>query len=262
MGKIAMARDVSPAIARCELTHLARVGIDYATASRQHDEYSRTLERLGCSVRHVGAGSDMPDSVFIEDTAVVFDELAIVTRPGAASRLPETTAVAAALEPYRPLSWIQAPGTVDGGDVLVVGRTIFIGVSSRTNEAGVDQFRRIVTPIGYEVRPVAVRQCLHLKSAVTAVNDETLLINRSWAPVEALSFFDLIDVEPGEASGANIVRVGDRLLYSEGFPRTRERLERRGFDVITVDVSELAKAEGAVTCCSLIFEEPPCLSAD
>jgi dimethylargininase len=254
MGTIAMTRAVSPAIARCELTHLARVAIDYDTARRQHDEYTNTLARLGCSVQRVGAGAEMPDSLFIEDAAVVFAELAMVTRPGAVSRRLETTAVAAALDPHRPLAWIQCPGTIDGGDVLVIGRTAFVGVSGRTNRQGVDQFRRILSPIGYDVRPVVVRQCLHLKSAVTALNDNTLLVNRAWAPAEAFAAFELVDVDPAESTGANIVRVNDRLLYSAGFPRTRERLERRGFEVTTVDVSELAKAEGAVTCCSLIFE--------
>ena len=254
MRTLAIIRDVSPAIARCELTHLARVAIDYATARRQHDEYAKTLASLGCSVQRVGADAAMPDSVFIEDAAVVFAELAIVARPGAVSRRLETTAVAAALEPYRTLEWIHAPGTIDGGDVLVVGRTVFVGLSGRTNQEGVDQFRRILSPIGYDVRPVVVRRCLHLKSAATAVNDETLLVNRAWAPTDAFTSFEIVDVDPAESSGANIMRVNDRLLYSAGFPRTRERLERRGFEVATVDVSELAKAEGAVTCCSLILE--------
>jgi dimethylargininase len=255
MGTMALTRDVSPALARCELTHLARVPIDVAIASRQHHEYVRSLEHLGCSVQQLRADDDMPDSVFIEDAAVVFDQLAIVTRPGAISRRPETAAVAAALEPYRSLIWIADPGTMDGGDVLVVGRTIFIGVSSRTNEAAVSQVRHGLSRFGYAVRVVSVRECLHLKSAVTAINDETLLINRSWAPVGEFAGFDLIDVDPAESSGANIVRVNGRLLYSDACPRTRERLERRGFDVTTVDMSELAKAEGAVTCCSLIFDD-------
>src|SRR5262245_28786659 len=139
METLAIVRDVSPAIARCELTHLARVAIDYATARLQHDEYTTALARLGCSVQRVGADSNLPDSVFIEDVAVVFPELAVVTRPGAVSRRLETTAVAVALEPYRPLAWIHAPGTIDGGDVLLVRRTVFVGVSGRTNQEGVAQ---------------------------------------------------------------------------------------------------------------------------
>jgi dimethylargininase len=252
---VAITRPVSPAIGRCELTHLSRVAIDAAVASAQHAEYERALERLGCSVRRMSAAPDMPDSVFVEDVAIVLDEIGIVTRPGAESRRPEVTAVAAALEEHRPLAWIEPPGTMDGGDVMVIGRTMFAGASSRTNYAGIEQLRRIVAPFRYEVRVAAVTGCLHLKSAVTAVNDETLLINQAWAPAGTFTGFDLVNVDPGEAAAANVVRVGNRLLYSAGFPRTRERLERRGFDVTAVDVSEIAKAEGAVTCCSVIFRK-------
>ncbi|OFW22515.1 MAG: dimethylargininase [Acidobacteria bacterium RIFCSPLOWO2_02_FULL_65_29] len=262
MGQLlAITRAVSPAIARCELTHLSRVPIDPDKAAAQHADYERALERMGCAVRRIAAGQDLPDSVFIEDAAVVLDEVAIVTRPGAESRRAEAPGVAEALEPYRPLLVLEPPGTLDGGDVLVVGRSMFIGTSRRTNLAGIEQMRHIAAPLGYAVRPVSVRGCLHLKSAVTSIDDQTLLVNRAWAPLEELRGFKFLDVDPGEPSAANIVRVGTRLLYSASFPRTRARIERRGFDVTAVDVSELAKAEGAVTCCSLIFEESDCLSA-
>jgi len=251
---IALTRAVSPAIAGCELTHLPRVAIDVRKASAQHAEYERVLQDLGCKVRRLTAGSDMPDSVFIEDIAVVLDEVAILTRPGAESRRAESPGVAEALHSYRPLAGIEPPATLDGGDVLVVGRSVYVGCSGRTNSAGVHQMRQLVAPFGYALRPVSVRGCLHLKSAVTAASDETLLINPAWARTEEFSGFDLIDVDPEEAHGANIVRVMNRLLYSAAFPRTRERLERRGFEVAAVDVSEIAKAEGAVTCCSLIFK--------
>jgi dimethylargininase len=257
---IAVTRDVSPSITECQLTHVGRVAIDPEKASAQHADYERALERLGCSVRRLPAGADMPDSVFIEDTAVVLDEIAVITWPGAESRRSEILAVAAVLGTYRTLTRIEPPGTLDGGDVMLAGRTIFIGASGRSNHAGIEQMTRMVAPFGYRVHPVVVRRCLHLKSAVTALSDETLLINRSWIDPDAVRGFGLLDVDPAEPSAANIVRVRSRLLYSEGFPRTRERLERRGFDVITVDVSELAKAEGAVTCCSLIFKERSCPS--
>jgi dimethylargininase len=254
MPLIALTRAVSPAIGRCELTHLERVAIDAEKAAAQHAAYERALERLGCSVQRVTAGPEMPDSVFVEDVAIVLDELAIVTRPGAESRRPEAAAVGDALRAHRPLSWIEPPGTMDGGDVMVVGRTIFAGASGRTNDAAIEQLGRLVAPFGYDVRVAVVSGCLHLKSAVTAVNDDTLLVNQVWAPGAAFTGFGLLDVDPAESAGANIVRIGNRLLYSAAFPRTRDRLERRGFDVTAVDVSEIAKAEGAVTCCSLIFK--------
>jgi dimethylargininase len=249
---IAFTRGVSPAMARCELTHLAREPIDVARATMQHEEYERALARFGCSVIRLDADADMPDSVFIEDTAIVLDELAIVARLGARSRRGEAATVAAALQAYRPLATIEAPGTLDGGDVMTIGREIFIGRSSRTNAAALEQVRALVAPFRYRLQEIDVNGCLHLKSTVTALDDHTLLINREHVDDRAFSSFDLVDVDPSEPSGANILRVNGRLLYSVAFGRTRERLERKGFPVTTVDVSEIAKAEGAVTCCSLI----------
>jgi dimethylargininase len=240
-------------MARCELTHLPRVCIDVARASAQHADYERTLAALGCAVHRLPSSVLMPDAVFVEDTAVVLDELAIVARPGAETRRVETAAVADALGPYRRLRTIEPPGALDGGDVLVVRKSVFIGVSSRTNHAAVEQVQGFVAPFGYGVTSVDVHGCLHLKSAVTALDDRTLLINPEHAAPDPFGAFELIEVDPAEPAGANIVRVGPRLVYSSSFPRTRARVERRGFDVVTVDVSELAKAEGAVTCCSLIF---------
>jgi dimethylargininase len=251
---VALTRDISPSIARCELTHLEREAIDVDLARAQHAAYEARLRDAGCRVERLAAGPDMPDSVFIEDTAIVFDEVAIITRPGAASRRAETAAVADALRKYRPLHHMESPGTADGGDVLVVGRQVFVGRSSRTSDAGIDGMRRVLAPYGYEVNAIAVRGCLHLKSAVTAVDDGLLLINPAWLPAGPFRSFDRIDVHPDEPSAANAVRVGDRIIYPASFPRTLERLQRRGLRVATVEASEVAKAEGAVTCGSLIFE--------
>jgi dimethylargininase len=250
---VALTREVSSRVGECELTHLSRVPIDVERARAQHSAYEQALTDLGCAVKRLAAGDEMADSVFIEDMAVVLDEVAVIMRPGAESRRGEIHAVLLALQPYRPLVRVEPPGTVDGGDVLVVGRSLFVGVTGRTNADGVAQMRVAAGRFGYDVRAVAVRGCLHLKSAVTAVNDETLLIQREWVPADAFRAFDLIDVHPLEPSAANILRIGRRLLYAAGFPRTRDILAERGFNATTVDVSELAKAEGAVTCCSLIF---------
>jgi dimethylargininase len=251
---IALTRAVSPAMAACELTHLPRVTIDVAKAGAQHAEYERALTALGCSVVRLPAGPDMPDSVFIEDTAVVLDEIALIMRPGAGSRRAETADVEEWLKHRRLLGRIEAPGTMDGGDVLVAGRTVFVGASSRTNADGIDQMRRLVEYFGYSLQVVEVRGCLHLKSAVTALAGDALLINPRWAPADAFAGFDLVEVDANEPSAANIVRVGSSLLYSDGFPRTLARLATRGLAVTTVDVGEMAKAEGAVTCCSVMFE--------
>jgi dimethylargininase len=253
MNLIALTREVSASIVDCELTHLAREPIDVGRARAQHRAYEDALAASGCTVVRVAGAPQSPDAVFIEDAAVVLDEVAVITRPGATSRRSETAAVADALGRYRPLQFITAPGTIDGGDVLVVGRDVFVGVSSRTNEAAVSQMQAVLQPHGYRVSPVAVTGCLHLKSAVTALSDDRLLLNGEWVAPEHFPSFGLVEVDALEPRAANIVRVYGELVYTNAFPRTRERIERAGLSVRTVDVSELAKAEGAVTCCSLIF---------
>jgi len=249
---LALTRDISDALPRCELTHLSRVPIDLVRARAQHEAYERLLGTLGCSVCRLTADAGMPDSVFIEDTAVVVDELAVIARPGAASRRIETGAVAAALATYRRLVFLEAPATLDGGDVLVIDRQVFVGRSPRTNDEGVAQLRRALAAHGYQVIAVPVERCLHLKSAVTALDDHVLLMNPSWVDSAAFAGFARVEVDPGEQDAANIMRVGDRLVYSAGFPKTLARLVAGGFNPQIVDADELAKAEGAVTCCSLL----------
>lgn len=249
----ALTRAISLRIVECELTHLERFPIDVAAARAQHAEYTRALQALGCAVEEVEPAPDFPDSVFIEDTAVVFDELAVITRPGAESRRGETVAVERALAPLRPIVRIEAPATLDGGDVLVVGKRVFVGRTGRTNDEGVVQLRAALAPHGYTIEAIAVTGCLHLKTAVTAVDDRTVLLNPAWVDARALGGLDCIEVDPAEPMGANVVRVGDALLYGASYPRTRARLEARGYRPVCVDASELAKAEGAVTCCSLVL---------
>jgi dimethylargininase len=191
----------------------------------------------------------------VEDVAVVLEEGAVICRPGAESRRAETPLVVEALARHgHPLQEIQAPGTLDGGDVLVIGRQVFVGSSARTNRAGIDQLNRILAQAGYKVRAVPVHGCLHLKSAVTTVAPDTVLINREWVPADAFAGLSLVDIDPQEPHAANALALADVVLYPTSFPRTRERLERRGLRVQPIDVDELQKAEGAVTCCSLIFE--------
>ena len=252
---MALTREISPALESCQLTHLPRVPIDLERARGQHAAYEWALVEAGCTIRRLDAGPAMPDSVFIEDIAVVLDEGAVVCRPGAASRRIETAGVVEALVRHRrPMQHIQAPGTLDGGDVLVVGRQVFVGSSARTNRPAIDQLSGMLGAVGYTVRAVPVRGCLHLKSAATRVAPDTLLINRACVPAEAFRGLSLIDVDPEEPHAANGLAVGDVVIYPASFPRTRERLERRGLRVRPVEVDELQKAEGAVTCCSLIFD--------
>ncbi|MSO83276.1 MAG: dimethylargininase [Acidobacteria bacterium] len=252
---MAMTREISAAFQACELTHVPRVPIDLDRARAQHAAYEWALVEAGCTVRRLDSGPDMPDAVFVEDIAVVLDEGAVVCRPGAASRRAETPGVTEALARHgRPLQPIQAPGILDGGDVLVIGRQVFVGSSARTNRAGIDQLARILAPVGYAVQAVPVRGCLHLKSAVTALAPDRVLINREWVPAEAFTGLSLVDIDPEEPYAANALAIGEVIVYPTSFPRTRERLERRGLRLRLVDVDEIQKAEGAVTCCSVIFE--------
>jgi dimethylargininase len=256
---IAVTREVSPAIGRCELGHLERQPIDVARARAQHAAYEARLAELGCEVLRLPPEPDLPDSVFVEDAAIVLDEVAVVTRPGAASRRSETAAVAEALARYRDLVHLLPPARLDGGDVLTIDRTLFVGRSRRTNEEGVRQLARAVAPHGYRVREAAVSGCLHLKSAVTLVAEGTVLIQPAWVETEPFDGLERIEVHAGEPFAANALRIGDAVIYPSNFARSRRRLLERGIRVLTVDVSELAKAEGGVTCCSLIFrkQEPP-----
>ena len=194
--------------------------------------------------------------MFVEDTCVVVDELAIITRPGAESRRPETAGVAEAVARHRALRHIEPPGTLDGGDVLRIGRTLFVGRSLRTNDEGIEQLRRILDPLGYQVHAVALHGCLHLKSAVTQVGPRTILVNPAWIDMDAFAGYEQIEVDPAEPFAANALLIGDRAIHPAGYSRTRARLESRGVGVVSVDVSELAKAEGGVTCCSIVLAGP------
>jgi dimethylargininase len=250
---VAITRAVSSALAACELTCQTRVPIDVAVARAQHRAYEEALEAAGYRVERLDADQTIPDSVFVEDIAVVLDEVAILTRPGAASRRGETPAIAAALAHYRPVREIQAPATVDGGDVLTVGRRMFVGCSTRTNQAAVTQMREIVEPFGYSVTQTAVRDdYLHLKSAVTAIDEERLLVNPAWIDSASFDGFRLVHVADEEPSAANVLRLADRVIAAAAYPRTADRLASLGVRIDLIDASELAKAEGAVTCCSLI----------
>ena len=248
----ALTRPIPDSLAACQLTHIERAPIDMARARAQHAEYERILASLGCEIVPVTARNDLPDSVFIEDTAIVLDEMAIITRPGVATRRLETAAVASTLGAFRQLQFLDEPATLDGGDVLRLGRTLYIGVGSRTNAAGVQQLRDLVASCGYDVRSVAVDGCLHLKSAVTEVAPGVVVLNPTWIDSQVFADQEIIEIDPSEPAAANVLRIGDVTVCAEAYPRTNARLSAVA-TLHTVDVSELAKAEGALTCCSLIF---------
>jgi dimethylargininase len=251
--QVALTRPVSRSLGRCELTHLERQRIDVDRARRQHAAYERALQDCGLLIHRLPEAPDLPDSVFVEDTAVVVDELAVVTRPGAVSRRREVSVVATALAGWRPVVRIEPPATLDGGDVLRVGNRIWVGRSSRTDPRGIEQLTAALTPYGYRVDGVEVHGCLHLKSAVTAVGDRAVLVNPAWVDDTVFEDLERIEVDPSEPAAANALWTGSRVIYAAAYPRTAARLVTRGLDLEIVEVDELAKAEGAVTCCSVVL---------
>ncbi len=250
---VAITREISPRFAECELTHIERTPIDLERARIQHRGYVNALRELRCDVIELPAEPDLPDSVFVEDTAIILPEVAVITRPGADSRKPETTSIAQALAPLVKIIHMREPATVDGGDVLVLGNRIYVGLSTRSNQEAIDQLNEMLGKYGYSVLGIELHDCLHLKSAVTRLDDQTLLINENWIDANCFKNFDLIHIDPSEPYAANCLPIGESILFPPAFSKTCEKLEKRGYNVVTVDVSELAKAEGAVTCCSLII---------
>ena len=249
----AITRQVSPSINRCELTFHAKEPIDLAKAIAQHEAYEECLRKLGARVVSLAAEPDLPDAVFVEDAAIVVDEIAVIPVMGAASRRPETESLAKVLSAYRPLTFMQSPATLDGGDVMRIGRRVFVGASSRTNADGIAQLRAALAPYNYEVIAVDIKQCLHLKSGCCYLGRASILVNRSLVDVAPFAGFELIDVPGSEPGAANVLSLGEVVIVPAAFPETIALLEERGFLVNAIDVSEFQKAEGGVTCKSIIF---------
>jgi dimethylargininase len=254
MPLTAIVREVSSSINDCELSFHTRQAIDIPKAIAQHRAYQDCLTELGVRLISLPAEPGLPDAVFVEDPAVVVNEIAIISNMGAPSRRSEATSLANVLARYRPLKFLTEPATLDGGDVMRIDRSVFVGLSRRTNGAGVAQLRDLLGPCGYQVQPVAVGGCLHLKSACSHIGHSTVLVNRSWIDAEPLSEFELVDVPEAEPAAANALLLNDVVLIPASFPETRALLESRGFQVQTIDLSELQKAEAGVTCTSLIFD--------
>jgi dimethylargininase len=249
----AITREVSPSMEECELTHFQRQTIDIGLARAQHAAYCACLRELGIRVISLPAEPEFPDAVFVEDPAIVLDEVAVMTRLGAESRRGETESLARELEKHRTLRWMKAPATLDGGDVLRAGRTLFAGHSGRTIAAGIQQLAAAVEPFGYRVKPVAVSGCLHLKSGASYVGEDAVLVHRPWVDAGAFAGMRVLHAPAGEEWGANVLQIGNTVLVAAGFPRTAELIAGLGREVRVVDNSEVRKAEGALTCCSLIF---------
>ena len=253
---IALTRGVSSRINGCELSFISRQPIDFHRAVRQHRNYQELLKNLGLSVMEIAADDDCADCCFIEDTAIMLDELAIICRPGSTARRLEVNGVLPSIRRYRhEILTIKAPATLEGGDVLRVNRTLFVGLTQRTNPEGIDLLQRYVAPHGYTVKLVEVPGALHLKSVCSAVDEHTILTDPTRVELAAFAGFDIIEVPSDEWMAANILLVNRTICMHSGFVETHALLQRRGYDVRTVDVSEFLKAEAGLTCKSLIFSE-------
>jgi dimethylargininase len=260
----AITRAVSPSIVNCELSFIARQPIDLQIARAQHRAYEQLLEKLGAQVVSLPAEPDLPDSLFVEDPAIVLDELAVIFPLGTESRRPEAGSLAQALSKFRKLEHVTLPGTLEGGDILRIGSRLFVGLTKRSNAEGIRQLAAILGPHHYKVIAVPVTGCLHLKSAVTYIGRKqvsgsratfaTLLANRAWFDTEPFTGFEWIDVDPAEPHAANVLALGNTIIFPKSFPRTCARIEAAGFHVTPLDISELQKAESGLTCSSLIFE--------
>lgn len=225
----------------------------YELLLEQHSAYIETLRSLGLDVIVLDPLLDYPDAYFVEDIAVVTPDVAIITNPGAESRRGEADTIESILAEYRETLRIQAPGTVDGGDVLMVGTHFFIGISDRTNRTGAEQLTSILEAYGNALTVVSVHSGLHLKSSVNYVGQNTLLTTEGYADVDQFREYDKIVVDKSEKYAANTVLIDNSLIIPKGFPKTRERLLTLDLNIIELDVSEMRKMDGGLTCMSVRF---------
>lgn len=250
---VAITHVPSPRMKEALRTFIDVEDIDLDLAALQHEEYRRVLERAGARVVLLDANVAHADAVFVEDTAIVLDEVAILTSMGAPSRQAEPAAIEPELRRYRSeVVRIEAPATIEGGDVLRVGRTLYVGATERSNRAGINALAKIAGKYGYEVKSVAVDGCLHLKTGCTALPDGTFLVSPRWIDARDLGTTSILHVDEEEPDAANVLLVGERVIMPASHPRTIELVRKRGFQVDPVDVSEFAKAEGCVTCLSIL----------
>ncbi len=229
---------------------------DLALALEQHDAYVRCLESLGVNVEVLPAAPGFPDACFVEDTAVVVRETAVISRPGAPSRTGETEHIEGALAAHRPLARIKAPGTLDGGDILQVGKRFFIGVSDRTNEEGARQLAAILAGHGYRSDIIHVAAGLHLKSSLNFVGEDTMLVTADFAGHPAIGDYRQIVCPEGEEYAANTLLMNGTLIMPTGYPRTKALLKALGLPIVEIDTSEYRKMDGGLTCLSLRLESP------
>lgn len=250
---LALTHVPSPKLNHGQRTHVAHETIDLDLAVRQHAQYCTMLRDCGVQVRTLDVNRDLPDATFVEDTAIVLDEVAVLASMGTEVRRGELPGIQRELRKYRALHCVEPPATIEGGDVLRVGRTLLIGLSSRTNSAGAQAVQGIVGQYGYQVLPVPVCGCLHLKTACTALPDGSLFLNPSWLDLRPLRRFEHVTIPESEPWAANTVLIGSTVCLAAEHVHAAGLLRQRGFEVRTTPLSEFAKAEGGATCLSLLL---------
>ena len=251
---IAFVRRPASSLVHCEVTHVAREKIDLPSAFRQHQEYCQAIQNGGITVESLPPEESFPDGACIEDNAIILPELAVIASMGTASRQSEPALLVSVLSRHRRLVGVSPPATIEGGDVFRIGKTLYVGASSRTNRAGVNALRDVVEPLGYGVALLPIRGCLHLKTACTPLDDDTLLVNPDWLDGDALKTFRLVSIPPEEPFAANVLRLPAGILGNAAYPRTLDLIQAHGYPVTGVELTEFSKAEAGPTCLSLIVD--------
>jgi len=250
-AKYAVVRPVPDSYDRCVRTNVEK--IDVAFAKRQHAEYCKALKKLGLKLIWIEGDNTLPDSCFVEDTAVILGEKAIICNMKVKSRVKEVVEVAIALEKLKEIHYVKPPATIDGGDVLRIEDKVFVGLTTRTNLYAVHQLREILENSNLEIVLVKVHNVLHLKSACTYLGDNYVVLSKGHFDTDVLRDYKRIMVSRGEEYVADCLAVNGTVLMARGYPKTKKLVEKEGFFVKELEVSEFRKGEGALTCLSIIW---------
>lgn len=238
------------------MLHVPRQEFNIETATRQHAAYIAALAAAGVIVTVLPEEPELPDSTFVEDAVIMLDEAAVICRLATASRAPEAERIEHEIARFRPIYRIVGPGTIEGGDVLRIGKTIYVGISGRTNKEGIRQLDKIVRRYGYQVVEVSVTGCLHLKTGVTSPAEDVLIANADWIDLSPFGCFEILRVPVTEPWGANTLAINGEVLVAESSPLTADLLEAKGLRVKRLGISEFQKAEAGLTCLSVLYSAP------
>jgi dimethylargininase len=249
--KFAVVRPVPSSYDRCVRINVEKIDVKFARL--QHKEYCGILQKLGLNLIWIEGDDSLPDSCFVEDTAVIFGEKAVICNMSVKSRAPETFGVAKVLKKLKQVCYTRPPAMIDGGDVLKVEDRVFVGLSLRTNREAVGQIRQVLKDTNLQIVPVKLRNLLHLKSACTYLGDNYVILSRGHFDTHVLSGLSKIIVPKDEEYVADCLAINRTVLMAKGYPKTKRLIENEGFQVEELEMSEFRKGEGALTCLSIIW---------